>query len=454
MDTSTYLVALVTAWCALPLAAGASSIVVTTLDDAPGRGGDCTLRDAIRAANQDSPQGACAAEAGDDTIVFDTPSGVIHLVFDLPEITAPLRILGPGADVVAVDGGGTWRGFSFPSGPGAGHHEIRGLTIREMVAAEPGGAIRFARNGDLVVSDVFLRDNHAPNGGAISVSGDQVTLSRVAMISNTADNGGGALSWSSIGGSLSIEDSTFYDNHASLGGGALDLGGSGVFTIRRSTLTGNGAAGGGGAVFSLVAGASPNRIEHSTIVGNASDEEGDGSGVGGGIFVFASSTADIELFNTVVARNTRGDASGAGASADDLSDPSLRLLSLGHNLIGTNATVEGSFPAGLPNANDDLVGDAATPLDPAFAALADNGGPTRTHLPHAGSPAVDAGSCPGQSADQRGWVHPDGRTRAVDEVAAPDLDDGCDIGAVERAAVDPAIFSDGFESGGLDVWGS
>ena len=61
--------------------------------------------------------------------------------------------------------------------------------------------------------------------------------------------------------------------------------------------------------------------------------------------------------------------------------------------------------------------------------LADNGGPTLTHLPGAGGAATDAGVSGGHETDQRG----DART--VDQPAKPNApgSDGTDIGAVELA---------------------
>jgi hypothetical protein len=55
--------------------------------------------------------------------------------------------------------------------------------------------------------------------------------------------------------------------------------------------------------------------------------------------------------------------------------------------------------------------------EPRLGGLADNGGPTPTHLPDAGSPVIDAGTACG-SEDQRGTARPRGGA--------------CDIGAVER----------------------
>jgi hypothetical protein len=71
--------------------------------------------------------------------------------------------------------------------------------------------------------------------------------------------------------------------------------------------------------------------------------------------------------------------------------------------------------------------DAATDLpstDPLLGPLADNGGPTQSHLPGPTSPAIDAvpsgttGLCPGLGTDQRGVARPAGAA--------------CDIGAVEQ----------------------
>jgi uncharacterized repeat protein (TIGR01451 family) len=59
------------------------------------------------------------------------------------------------------------------------------------------------------------------------------------------------------------------------------------------------------------------------------------------------------------------------------------------------------------------------------AELKDNGGPTQTHALIARGRAVDAGYCPGESADQRGFSRP------VDDPIMPNALDGCDIGPYE-----------------------
>jgi hypothetical protein len=63
--------------------------------------------------------------------------------------------------------------------------------------------------------------------------------------------------------------------------------------------------------------------------------------------------------------------------------------------------------------------------DPKLGPLADNGGPTLTHLPLPGSPLIDGGQCiVGLTTDQRGVARPQGGA--------------CDVGAVEVRPEDQA----------------
>lgn len=63
--------------------------------------------------------------------------------------------------------------------------------------------------------------------------------------------------------------------------------------------------------------------------------------------------------------------------------------------------------------------------------LANNGGPTPTHMPQSGSPAIDfvGGGCPPPATDQRGAARPvDGDNNSTV---------WCDAGAVEYGATAP-----------------
>ena len=61
--------------------------------------------------------------------------------------------------------------------------------------------------------------------------------------------------------------------------------------------------------------------------------------------------------------------------------------------------------------------------------LADNGGPTQTHLLLPGSPAIDKGNASGSIYDQRGLNF--GRTFDYAAIPNAETGDGSDIGAVE-----------------------
>lgn len=98
----------------------------------------------------------------------------------------------------------------------------------------------------------------------------------------------------------------------------------------------------------------------------------------------------------------------------------------------TNSIVANSADAYNIIQNDGC-STSAQQVDPMLGALADNGGPTLTHLPQTGSPAIDAGdqaACDsdGITTDQRGFKRVDGK---------------CDIGSVEVGAKPPSSGSSG-----------
>src|SRR5262249_6109309 len=70
--------------------------------------------------------------------------------------------------------------------------------------------------------------------------------------------------------------------------------------------------------------------------------------------------------------------------------------------------------------------------NPQLGPLATNGGPTPTHLPKSGSPAIDA-----IPLGANGW----GTSLTIDQRGAPRPIHGkCDIGAVEAGAVLPLLW--------------
>jgi sugar lactone lactonase YvrE len=253
--------------------------------------------------------------------------------------------------------------------------------------------------GNLLVADA---DAFGGAGGLIRVdpvSGAQSVVSSGGRLQNAgsvavggAAGGGGILN----AGTLTLVDSTVAGNTSGRGGG---IDNEGTLTIRNSTVAGNSAGGPGGGVFN----AGVLAVSDSTIADNA-------AGAGGGVFT----SGPAEIYSTIVARNQ-------ALSGPDVAGP---FRSRGHNLIG-----DGTGGSGF--AATDLVGTAASPIDPRLGPLQANGGPTPTLALLPGSPAIDAGDPADFPArDQRGL--PRAADGNGDGQALPD------IGAFEAGARGPA----------------
>jgi hypothetical protein len=225
------------------------------------------------------------------------------------------------------------------------------------------------------------------------------------------------------GGSAIIDTSTFASNTAQGGNG----GNGGKNNGGTCGLATHGAGGVayGGAISNNTA---TLNVRHATISLNNAQAGNTGvdtpgvslpprnaaEGTGGGIRV-AFGAATIE--NTIIAGNTAANGAGANPGAfTPAPDVAGSVTSNGHNLIG-NATGATGFTG-----TGDLIG-----ANPMLAALADNGGPTQTMMPQAGSQAIDAGVAAGATTDQRG------KPRTYDDpaVANAATSDATDIGAVE-----------------------
>ena len=297
-------------------------------------------------------------------------------------------------------------------------------------------------NAKLTMVGTLVADNSAGGlgGGGMFVAAGGTELTGVRLEGNAAPGGNGGAILQTFQ-SLTIIDSTFFDNTAGADGGAIHSGSE--LTIESSTLTGNSASGNGGAIAQAAAAT----ITNSTISGNSADLNGGGvyKFLGGNPFVapFGAPNGDgpisgpLTLTNVTIAFNTAANGgafynTGTGGTATatntifanslptPLSDCDGALVSSGGNLVEEDAECV-------------ISGDTASNLigeDPGLIALADNGGPTLTHALVADSLARDAGvstGCP--LTDQRGQPRPtDG-----------DLNGSfiCDIGAFEAAGPTP-----------------
>ncbi len=336
--------------------AHAATFTVTRTDDpAPGAcDSDCSLREAVRAAN---------AGSGGDTIRL--PAGAFRLTLagagedaaatgDL-DLTKSVTITGAGARLTTIDAAGTDRTFDVLSGVTA---LIADVTITGGFVNGNGGGIESA--------------------GALTLVRDAVWGNEALLSSNAA--GGGIDST----GTVSLTDTTVSNNRAYNGGG---LNVAGMLTLSNSTISGNVAGGpgsnGGGGGISGSSGATIT-AENSTIAHNVAFN---GPGSGGGITApFAT------LRNSIVAANL---AHLPNQSTTGLDNCGVNVLtSQGHNLSdGTDCGLTG--PGDRPSA------------DPRLGGLGDHGGPTDTEALFQGSAAIDGGGTCG-TFDQRGTTRPRG----------------------------------------------
>jgi len=270
-------------------AAAATFNVDSLADDGTGE----TLREAIVAAN---------LAAGPDTITFAAGlSGTISLGSDLPNITDTLSIVGPGADVLAVDGGGT-------AGDGDGNQ----IFYFDSVTS-----------GTNVVSGLTLTGGYNSYGGAIGLSDGYASLDVIDMVitGNEAEYYGGGVAFDDSTGSLVISGSLITDNLAGEGAGGVYVDSTGDFIISGTTISDNISEGGGGGVH--VSGEGTMMVEFSEISDNSAD------GTGGGFYIYET---DVTIESSTISGNSTY-SGGGGVYVDNGSDYSFTMR---------NSTVSGN----------------------------------------------------------------------------------------------------------------
>jgi CSLREA domain-containing protein len=350
------------------IAIGSSAVptfVVTTVadhDDGNCNAADCTLREAIIAAN-----------AKYEAVINFAPgvTGVIQLSAALPAVANNVSLHGPGANLLTVrrNVAGAFRIFNFSFGTGSSGPtaSIDGLTIADgnvIGTSFDGGGGILNDHGTLTLTNCSLSGNTAHNGGAIYNSG--FTPGRA---------------------SLTIKNCTLSGNSADAGGGIFNNGGqsNAALTIINSTLSGNTATNQGGAISNVGAlGNDSAALTNCTVSGNSAP-------TGGGIYSSAG-FGGLTLANNIFK---------SGATGANLENNSGTIVSLGHNLSNDAAGGPGgSAPGGFLNAAGDIRN-----TDPQLGSLVNNGGPTQTYALLPGSAAINAGDDAfAPKLDQRGYV--------------------------------------------------
>jgi CSLREA domain-containing protein len=327
-----------------------------------------------------------------------------------------VAFLPPGGTAFA-DGGGI-----LSEGNGAltlDDSEVSGNT------ADQGGGIMIIANGtaapfiELTRTTVSANSATASGGGLWLDNAVHSTLTRAQILNNTSgDRGDGIYNAST----LALNQSVLQDNHGGVDGGGIFNEPAGDITAREVLFQNNIARFGGG-----IYNKGPARFYQSLFVGNQAER-----GQGGAIYNFDTDSA-LTIDNTTLSGNQAGLGGGAirndggnfqlnfatialndseGINGSGAGEMTIHNSILADNVSGNCAgTLPSSIGFNIDSANtcgfiepSDLVLTA-----PLLSPLALNGGITQTHALGAASPAIDSADpdrCDG--ADQRGVGRPQG----------------------------------------------
>lgn len=364
-----------------------TTITVNTMDDELNTDGDCSLREAIQAANTNEAVDSCPAGSGAATIDFDSilsgqtinltlfDTGVDSTEFGRTafEITSTITIVGPTPNgiTLARSGASNFRLFRVTS---SGNLTLRNVTLGNGVA----------KGGHGTLDSCFPDCGGAGGGGGAGMGGaifneGTVTIENSTLQSNQAIGGGGGVGGDggsgNGGGGVGDYGRTIYDttNQSSGGGpnggmgniatptdggnggggggvgnfvgngGAGGFGGGGGGASGTGMLGGNGGFGGGGG---------GNRAAETTTTGlggfgggnSCGSAAGGGAGMGGAIFNRAGT---VVITNATLSNNSAngGPGRGCGFAGHGLGGAIFNLdglVTIQFSTLSNNSVVSGS----------------------------------------------------------------------------------------------------------------
>jgi CSLREA domain-containing protein len=326
-----------------PVARADTTIVVTTTEDELVENGNCSLREAILAANTGEAVDACPAGTG--AVTIEVAAGTYQLAIagrgeegnqtgDL-DIWNDVTITGAGSEATIIDGGGLDRVL----------HVLPGATVVLNNLAITGG----------VEAAAEIQPQGLPplrGGGGIANQQGTLTLNNVAVFGNSSDlSGGGILNT----GDLAVNNSVV-DSNSGLNGGGIATGGisgtTATATINNSTISSNEAArttglatGTGGGIWNgdpappATGFTSILTITDSTVMGNTATN-------GGGVASSSTQVAGYTLLlninrSTISGNSTQGSTPGAPQTGN-----AGGVLSAHGTTIISNSTISGNQAAG------------------------------------------------------------------------------------------------------------
>lgn len=313
----------------------AATITVNSFDsEVNPNDGDCTLREAITAANHDEASGPwlgeCAAGSGADTIVLtgdvllDVVDNNAHFKESngLPAIDTEITLEGNDHSITR---NAIAPGFRFFFLWQSASLTLKSTTLSGGQSEGEGGAI-YNFYGMLTLAATTLSGNSAQYGGGAIFNFGKVTLADSTLSGNTAGSGrsgGGLLNFAS--GSALLIDSTVSGNTGGHSGGGIHQQSHGTLTLIRATVSLNTANFGGG--ISLAYG--PVAVLMSTLSNNSALDSG------GGMHVWSLGSA--KLVDSTVSTNSALHGGGINILGGELT---VIRSTLDHNAAFSGGGIE------------------------------------------------------------------------------------------------------------------
>ncbi len=339
-------------------------IIVTTADNELNADGDCSLREAVQAANTDAAVDLCAPGFGADTITFlPTLIGTTIPTTTLT-ITDDVTIDGTAAPGLSVNGQQANQIFSVQTGASL---SLQSLTLRRgsavtggavgvaggadfsaddvrflgnvatgAAATEGGGAVYLGAGSTATITNSTFRRNRAGgiagSGGALFANASTVTITGGQFMGNSSMRAGGAIE--TLAGTTTLDNVRMERNDAGMSpgnGGALHVSGAGTVTLTGGFVRFNTAVEGGGlwcssACTMTVTGAS---VRENVASGGAEATQG-----GGGLY----NDGTLTVTNSTVVGNRASSTTGTLGSGGG-------ILNVGGTLTVTGSTLQENMAA-------------------------------------------------------------------------------------------------------------
>jgi CSLREA domain-containing protein len=291
-----------------PAAAGAETIAVDTTYDELNGDGDCSLREAVQAANTNAAVSGClGGDPGEDTVdlagfyaLLGSDGDDTNQEGDL-DVTESLAIQDG-----AIDAGFGDRAIDVLDGADPVSLTLTQVSLINGKADGDGGAIRSAAADSVLTLDggALIENRSGDDGGAVFARGaltiTNSSIDDLALInSNQAQGNGGAIA---ARGPLTIDSTQFSGNVADALGGTIDS--TGAVSITGGTCICDGMASYGGGIAHRSE--QPLTISASGLLDNRAIHDGETDTGGKGAALFTTAPGPVSMTNVGVSDNRGG----------------------------------------------------------------------------------------------------------------------------------------------------